>query len=61
MTFTPFFQAYASKRGSYRSSYTQQDLTDAYNAVFEEKIQLKELLNVLESLLTLSKIEIQEK
>ena len=40
MTFTPIvFQAHASKRGSYRSSYTytQQDLTDAYNAVFEEK------------------------
>ena len=49
MTFTPFFQAHASKRGSYKSSYTQQDLTDAYNAVFEEKFQLKELLNVMES------------
>ena len=30
-----------SKRGSYRTSYTQQDLTDAYNAVFEEKIPVE--------------------
>ena len=32
-----FFAGHTSKSGSYTSSYTQQDLTDDYNAVFEEK------------------------
>ena len=41
--FYPFlFQIHdTSKRGSYRTSYTQQDLADAHNAVFEERIPVE--------------------
>ena len=41
--FHPFlFQIHdTSKRGSYRTSYTQQHLTNAYNAVFEERIPVE--------------------
>ena len=35
------FQTQISKRGSYRSSYTQQDLLDAFQAVFDEKIPVE--------------------